>query len=274
MTNYCAINGEVMPVAEAKIGVSDIGLLRSYAVFDYMRTYNGKPFGFEDYMSRFRSSANSLRLPLDYTNDEIRTLIHQLIEKSDLKEAGIRLLLTGGYSSDSITFDQPNFIVIVEALPQYSDIIYKNGVKLISCEFQRETAGSKTTDYVNAIKLEPVKKAAGAFDILYHHKGNVLEVARNNIFFFIEGILVTPKENILLGITRKHVIEIAKQHFKVEERSVSLEEMWLADEVFLTGTSKKIIPVVQVDDHVYGGGKPGAQTMALMQYFDEYVNNY
>lgn len=272
--NYCAINGEILPVSEAKIGINDIGLLRSYAVFDYMRTYNGKPFGFQDYMERFRSSAASLRLPANYSNDEIHKLIVELVTKSELKDAGIRLLLTGGYSTDSISLRQPNFIIVIEKLPQYPESYYNEGVKLITYEYQRQTAGSKTTDYVNAIKLEPLKKEAGAFDLLYHDKGLVLEVARNNIFFFFNGKLVTPKDNILLGVTRKYVIKIAQQYFEVEQRNVTMEEMWQADEVFLTGTSKKIIPVVNIDDNMFSNGKPGKLTKQLMDNFDEFVRNY
>ena len=203
---YCFINGNILPVEEAKIGITDIGLLRSYAVFDYMRTYNGKPFGFEDYIVRFRNSAESLRLQLNYTDEEIKSTIIRLVEKSNVKEAGVRLLLTGGYSSDSISFDNPNFIIVIEKLPVYPSSYYQHGVKLITDEFQRAVAGSKTTDYLNAIKLEPIKKEKGAFDILYHKNNLVLEVARNNIFFFKNNTLITPKDDILKGITRKHVL--------------------------------------------------------------------
>jgi branched-chain amino acid aminotransferase len=274
MSNYCAVNGVIQPVSEAKIGINDIGLLRSYAVFDYMRTYNGNPFGFADYMLRFRGSAASLRLPLNYSDQEIEELIKGLVQKSELKEAGIRLILTGGYSSDSISFNEPNFIIVIEELPQYPQKYYSEGVKLITSEYQRETAGSKTTDYLNAIKLEPVKKAAGAFDLLYYSKGNVLEVARNNIFFFIDGILVTPKDDILLGVTRKYVLEIARKYFKVEERAITLDEMWSASEVFITGTSKKIIPIVNIDDQLFSSGSPGKYTKEMIAYFDAFVKEY
>lgn len=263
-----------MPTSEAKIGVNDIGLLRSYAVFDYLRTYNGKPFAFDHYIKRFRASAASLLLDLKYTDEEVYAIILELVRKSDLSDVGIRLLLTGGYSTDSMSVGEPNFIVVTEKLPNYPSEYYTNGVKLITHPYQRPVAGSKTTDYVTAIKLKPKIQQHGAFDVLYHHHELVLEVSRNNIFFFKNKKLITPKDDILLGVTRQYVLEIAANMFEVEEREVTLQEMWEMDEVFITGTTKKIIPVHTIDERVFNGGTPGISTKELMQAFDDFVAHY
>lgn len=97
----------------------------------------------------------------------------------------------------------------------------------------------------------------------------VYEGTVSNIFIVKNGVLITPENGVLLGITRKHVIQIAKEKFTVEQREVKLEELLQADEVFLTAANKRIMPVVKVDDHQIGNGKPGDRTKQLMKMFDE-----
>jgi len=272
MTRYCFINGEYLPTDQATVGINDIGLLRSYAVFDYLRTYNGRPFGLQDYIQRFRNSGASLRLELDYTNEEIEAILKILLEKSGLEDAAFRFLLTGGYTTDSMSLGNPNFIIVTEKLPKYPAHIYQDGIKLITYEYQREVATSKTTDYLNAIWLDPMKKEANAFDILYYTEEDVLEVTRNNFFLVKDGKVITPNKKILMGITRKYVLELARKGYPVEERQEHPRELDTADEAFVTGSSKKIIPVVQIDDRKVGGGVPGPITKDLMERFDEMVN--
>jgi branched-chain amino acid aminotransferase len=272
MAAFCIVNGELVPAKKAVIGVDDLGLTRSYAVFDYMRTYNGKPFAIKDHLARLRNSALSLHLDLKYTDAEIEGFVKTLLKKCALPEAGIRFLLTGGKSIEDGVFDNPNFIIVIEKLPSYPLSLYTAGAKLITYEYQREVAASKTTDYLNALRLSPLRKEADAFDILYHNAGNVLELTRNNIFI-VQGLtIITPKDNVLQGITRKYVIELASKNVTLEEREVSLSELWNADEVFITGTTKKIIPVNRIDDVIYSKS-PGEITKKMMQLFNDFVND-
>ena len=272
MPDLCYINGKIVPPEEASIGIKDIGLLRGYACFDFFRTYNGKPFRLPEHLQRFRSSADELHLPVKQSDTELTDLILDLLKQSGKQEAGIRLVLTGGYATDSMSISEPNFIVSIEDLPGYSKEIYESGVKLITSEYQRGTPRSKTTEYLNAVRLEPLKKEQGAFDILYYFGEEVLEITRHNFFIFKDGALVTPKEHILLGITRQLVIELADGHFPIDERKVHIDELKQADEAFCCGTTKAIVPVVKIDDFTIGNGKVGANTRQLMELFNAYVN--
>lgn len=281
MPNYCFINGDVIPAKEATIKISDIGLLRGYAVFDFMRVNNGKPFLIDHHLQRFRNSAKNLHLPVAYSDEELKAIINDLLSRSEVQEAGIRIILTGGYAVDSMTINEPNLIISVEKVPVYPEEIYKEGVKLMTYEYQRDTPASKTTEYLNAVRLEPEKQRQNAFDILYYKGDEVLEITRNNFFLFSNDILITPKDNILHGITRKVLIQLAEGVFETEERKVHFDELRTADEAFLCGTSKRIVPVVQIDDfrigHAYTKvsagreGRVGANTRKLMQLFDAYV---
>ncbi len=265
---YCFRNGEIIPCAEAVVHVSDLGLLRSYAAFDYLRTYNGRPFHLRQHLDRFRNSAEGLDLALDYSDAQIGDTVIELLRRSDLPEAGVRLVITGGNSPDSMTVVEPNFFITVEALPQYPAECWEQGVKLITNDYLRDVPAVKSTGYLNAIKLMPLVQEHGAHDMLYCHDGEVLELTRNNIFLFMGDTLVTPKDNILLGITRMVLLDLCKNVFAVEERAVPTGELAQATEAFLSGTTKGAMPVVRIDDMIIGDGAVGGNTRKVMELFE------
>lgn len=270
---YCYLNGVILPVKDAHIHISDLGLLRSYAVFDYFRTYKGKPYMLAEHLKRFRNSAADLRLPLQLSDDEIESVIQELIFKSDVVDAGIRMVLTGGYSSDSMAVTDPNFMIIVEQLPQISEGFYTKGVSLKTYEYLRDSPDIKSTQYLNAIKLQPLKEKFDVFDLLYYYDDEVLESPRNNFFIFKDNILITAKDNVLKGVTRKMILKLADGVFEVQERKISLADLKNADEAFISGTTKRIIPVVEIDKLPVGDGKVGGCTKKLIAVFDDYIDS-
>lgn len=269
---YCFKNGDIVPYEDAVVHVSDLGLLRSYAAFDYLRTYDGRPFRLNDHLKRFRNSARGLKLQLNYSDEAIGDIIVDLLGRSGLPEAGFRLVITGGNSPDSITTVEPNFLITTEKLPQYPPVYWERGVKLITNEYMRDVPDVKSTGYLNAIKLMPLVRQQAAHDILYCHDGKVLELTRDNFFLFKGGVLVTPRENILLGITRMVLLELCRGVIPVEERVVRTSELGQASEAFLSGTTKGVMPVVRVDDTVIGDGKVGPNTRRLMDIFKAYTD--
>ena len=274
MDSLCFIDGKIVRKSRARIGVDDLGLQRGYAVFDYVRTYNGKLFHFTDYLERLRNSASALRLDLPYSDEKIVEVTTGLIRESNLKNPGIRLILTGGKATESLGLDQPNFLIITEELPQHRSELYVYGGKLITFEYQRELPHVKTTNYLNFIRLEPLKREKGAFSMLYYHQNRVTECPRDNFFIFVRDALVTPKVDVLQGITRKQILRLSRKHFAVEEREVSLKELSSASESFTSSTSKGILPIVQIDDHIIGGGSAGERTKTVMRLFQDYVESY
>lgn len=274
MNNFCFVNGELKNINEAFIGVKDLGLQRGYGVFDFMRTFNKKLFHFESHMQRFRNSAVELRLELKYTDNEIRSFAESLINESNLANPALRLILTGGYSYSPTGNFNPNFIMIAEELPAYPEELYAKGAKLLTYEYQRELPHVKSTNYLNDIRLEPLRKEKNVFDILYYSQNGITECPRNNFFVFINDTLITPKDFLLHGVTRKVVLEIAKEYWNVEERKLELPELNLADEAFITSTTKSIMPVTVIDEKKIGNGKVGDNTQKLINLFKEYSRNY
>ena len=139
-------------------------------------------------------------------------------------------------------------------------------------EHSRELASVKTTNYLTAIRLAEERRKVKAQDTLYCSDGKILETTRNNFFLFHGNTLVTSQDNILHGITRKVITNIALKNFMVETREVLKEELTWCTESFITGTTRGITPVVQIDDIGIGNGKPGKNTIELMKIFEETVN--
>ena len=274
MKQICFVDGKILRDDEACVPVDDLGLQRGYAVFDYARVYNGKLFHVEDHLARFRRSAAALHLTISRSDAEIIDIAKTLVKELGLQDQGIRMILTGGSAHAPTILENPRLIVIAEDLPRYPATVYEKGVKLITCEFERDLPYVKTTNYVTAFRLTSFKKEKGAFEILYSWQGKLLECARDNFFIFRGDTLVTAKNDVLDGITRKVVLEVVRGRFAVEERDLYATELETADEAFLASTSKQVVPVVKVDDRRIGNGSPGERTRAVMRLFDEYVERY
>lgn len=275
MKKYCYVGGKVTTLDKASVAVNDIGLLRGYGVFDFLRTYNGKPFHLKDHFARFKKSAQIIGLKVPVTEVQVSGIISELLKKNKCVDASIRLVLTGGITHDGMSHSQPNFYVLMEDLYLPPVDVYKKGAKLITREYQRVFPGAKNTNYLMAVRLQKEKNKQKAVEILYVSNGRVLEASTSNVFLIKGQKLVTPKEDILPGITRKLVIKFAKQlGFDVEAREVSVKELLAAPEVFITATNKKIIPIVKIDDHQIGNGQIGEQTKKLSEKLLDYYRNY
>ena len=273
MSTLCYVNGEIISTSKGSIGVSDLALQRGYGVFDFARTYNRKLFHFEDNIRRLRLSASELHLKLPIPDAEITAVAEYLIRESALNTPALRLILTGGYSTSPF-FENPNFIIIAEELPTYPASVYALGAKLIMVEYQRELPQVKSINYMNAIRLEPLKREQEAFDILYYSANGITECPRSNFFVFQGDTLVTPSAYVLFGITRAIILKLAVEHFPIEVRMIDPSELTSFDEAFVTSTSKRVIPVTTIGAQKVGTGLVGERTRTIMRLFDEYTENY
>ncbi|MFO7822366.1 MAG: aminotransferase class IV [Cyclobacterium sp.] len=264
MKPYCFANDTITDSKEASLHPLDIGLIRGYAIFDFFRTVGTHPLFLEDYLKRFTLSAEKAGLPLDYSRDELRDIIYQLIEKNDHKDGGIRMVLTGGISANHFLPARGQLFIFCEPLMLPSQEKYKNGVKLLSVDYVRPLPAIKTTNYTYPCWLSLDWKSQGAEDVVYHHDGRVSESSRSNIFLVKQGQIYTPQRDILWGITRKKVMELAGN---ISLSDFSLEDLLNADEVFISSTTKRILPITRIDEVQVGHGKPGPHTRKLMTDF-------
>ena len=249
---YTYINGQILPIADAKIHITDLAILRGYGVFDFFRAIDGQPIFLEEHLDRFEYSTSKMGLALPYSREHLREHILDLIKLNKHKLLGIKLLCTGGYSEDGYTPTLPNVMMLAKpfSMPQQSDFI-----KLMLVEHLRELPDIKSINYIVPIYHLPKMKAAGAQDVLYHFNGIISESSRSNIFMVKDGKIITPSRNILHGITRQNIMKIVKNHFDCEERDITLEEFLNADEAFISGSTKRVVPIQSVDNHVFKDNK-------------------
>ena len=262
MTNrFAFINDGFIEEREACLHISDLAIQRGYGIFDFCRTSDNVPVHLEDHVDRFFQSADYMHLQLRLSQFEIISIIQELIKKNSIPQSGIRMLLTGGYSPDGYEIIQPNLIILQQPLVLRSTSHFDTGIKVITHEYVREFPGAKTINYSMGIWLQQKIKARDAFDVLYHQNGVVSEFPRSNFFIVTkDGTVATPSKNILKGITRKKILELASRDLRIEERTVTLEDIRTAKESFMSSTTKRILPIVQVDDIVIGNGRRGTVT--------------
>ncbi len=275
MIKYYSVNGKLVPKEEASLLVGDLSILRGYGMFDFFLVKKGRPLFFDDYLDRFFRSAGMLRLEVPYDRETLRAQIMEVIRANGQPSAGLKLVLTGGYSPDGYSPAKPNLVIVQSPLPTYSPAQYEQGVKLLLHEYHRTLSAAKTINYIMGIYLLPEVQAAGAEDVLFHFDGKVYETTRANFFIVKkDGTVVTPGAGVLHGITRKKTLEIARRHYLTEERELAMEELQTASEAFITSSTKLIMPVVQVDGTTIGNGRPGPVTKDLMKRMEEAVDAY
>lgn len=270
------LNGEFVPQEEARVGVLDLGLLRGYGVFEFLRTYSGKFFLLDKHLERFWNSAHTIDLDLPLSKRELKTVLKELIKRNGFESAAVRLVLTGGTSPDGFTKSEndPNFFIVAHRLHPLSERLYKQGVKLITLEHERIYPRAKTLSYTKAFANHSRRDGAEAYEIVYTKSGKIYEAATAN-FFLVKGTtLITAEKDILLGLTRGVVLDLAKEWFKIEKRKPLVGELEEADEAFITSTNKEVLPVVQVEETVIGSGSPGLRTKKIMEMFRDFVGDY
>ena len=267
------VGGRWVHPDEATLSINDVAVLRGYSVFESLRTYDRNPFHLDEHLARLYRSAKLIELEIPWPREHIADVIHEIIARNSYRHATIRLLVTGGESEDTVLpSGKPTLVVMITPLGERDMERFARGYKLITTSLQRIAPEAKTANYVAAVRALKEAERQGAADALFvNERGHVLEATRSNFFIFRGDTLVTPSEGILIGVMRNVVLELARGRFPIEERPILLDELMLADEAFITSSSKEITPVVQIDDLTLGDGKPGPRTYELEQRFIEMV---
>lgn len=277
MKKYAYFNGEIIPEDDIVISHRDLGFLRGYGVMDAMKTVGRKSFLIKEHFNRLEDGVEALNLKLPINLQEFNNIIDALLGKSGGdNDVAIKTIVTGGHSSNGLKIDgTPTILITMNDLdivsPSKDD--YKDGIGIVSAEFQRAMPITKTTNYIFALQQQELKVNAGANEVVYKKDGVLLEGATSNIFIINKGMIITPSKGILMGTMRNFVIDLLGGNgIKVEEREVKFEELLQADEAFLTGTFKDILPVVRVDDIIIDSGVVGKVTQDIMEAFRQYKN--
>lgn len=266
-------NGSEIPENEAKLGINDLSIVRGYGVFDYFKTVNNHPVFLEDNLDRLYNSARLMDLDVNYTRDEIKAQIQQLMHVNQIPNSGIKILVTGGYSPDGYSIAEPNFIITQHPFSRNRDQ-ETNGMKLHLFDYHRPFGLVKSIDYVMGIQALKIAKSKGADDVVYYQNGFISECPRANFFIVTrDNKLVTPEKDVLAGITRKKIIDLAKNKYEVELRELFLDDLLNAKEAFITSTTKNITPVTSIVGFKEFDKEIGVMTKDLQDMLEELVYN-
>lgn len=254
--SLCYIDGAFVPVAEARIPVTDLAVQRGIGVFETIRTYGRRPMALTRHLYRLRDSANSCGISLPVNLEEMKKIIREGLSKME-GDSRARPYVTGGDEMQNGTFPNPRFFVFFEPLDPPPQELYANGVALFPVDMERPLSFLKSINYMQGYL--PLREDPQALEILYCPRGEITESSHSNAFMVKDNRIVTaPLERVLDGTMRGMTLEVARESgFETEERCPRVDELSEAQEFFITGSVKEILPVVRIGESVIGKGKPG-----------------
>ena len=275
------VNGRVSDQEHASISVFDHGFLYGEGVYETLRTYNGQPFLFDRHMRRLRNSAGMVALGVPLSDAEIDARFRDTMRTAGLdggpgREAYIRILVTRGIGEltyDPIACPTPTIVVIVKPHVDPSPDVFDRGVRVALVDIVRNHPGSvnpliKSNNLLNnALAMQEAFRRGGFEGVMRNYKGELAECTQSNLFIVKGGAAQTPPidAGLLPGITREFLFEVGREiGIDVREAVLRDDDLFGADEAFLTSTTREVVPIVQVDEKRIGAGVPGRVTLSLL----------
>ena len=283
MATKININGDIQD--EAFISILDHGFLFGDSIYEVVSTNHGKPCFLDEHLERLFASASGISLNIPSSKNEIKDQIQTTLDAAGNSESSIRIIITRGVGEidlDPSSCLKPNIIILVKDFPQIPEEKYAKGISVALVSIKRNSRDSlnpavKTGNYLNNILARVEAAKTGAEDaIMMNPWGQLTEATTSNLFFVIDGRLLTPDKEcgILSGITRDKIIQLANENgMPLEEGKWPGEELLKAEEIFLSGTVKNIMPVSVLDNRPVGNGKPGPITRKMMKLYSELLEN-
>jgi branched-chain amino acid aminotransferase len=279
------VNGRITPECEAVISVFDHGFLYGEGVYETMRTYHGRPFLFDRHMRRLRRSASMIELPLPFSDDQLAAQIRATQDAAKLDgEAYIRVLVTRGVGE--LTYDlnatpNPSLVIIVKPQVDPPADAYDKGVRVVIVDVVRNHPATvnpmiKSNNLMNsALAMQQALRSHAFEGVMRNYKGELTECTTANLFIVKNNVVLTPplEAGLLPGITREYLFDVGKDiGIEVTETILGDDDLFRADEAFLTSTTRELVPIVTVNDRMVGNGRPGPVTWKLLNAFRRVAN--
>lgn len=264
---YFSRNGELLPIADAQVSLSNIEYSYGFGVYESVRVSNGVKYFIEDHIGRLMESARIIGLTHTFTTESVSDAITELLAKNEVETCNVKILLIGGRTPEDASL---NILCLNPLFPDKK--LYRDGVETVTYEYERAFPHAKTLNMLQSYLAYRKAKEAGAYDaLLIDRKGRIVEGTRTN-FFCIKGkTLYSPnEEDILPGITRKAVLKVAAQQgYEIVQKDIRPADLGEYDGAFLTSTSSKILPIKTIDTHTFG--EQPSSLKELMTAFDTFL---
>lgn len=281
------LDGKLVDQQEAKISVYDHGLLYGDGVFEGIRVYSGRIFEQEAHLRRLYDSAKAIRLDIPISPEQMGTAIEQTFKANNFVDCYVRAVVTRGVGNlgiDPKKCGKPSVFIIADLIAVYPKEMYEHGMAVITASVIRNHPNSlspriKSLNYLNNVLARIEANDAGVPEaVMLNHLGNVAECTADNLFIVRAGAngpeVQTPgtADGILEGVTRRVMIELCRAHnVPCVEKTLQRHDLYIADEMFVTGTGAEVMPVTKIDGRVIGSGSVGPITRKLTQAFHSHV---
>jgi branched-chain amino acid aminotransferase len=277
------IDGKLVDKSDAKISVYDHGLLYGDGVFEGIRVYSGKIFENEAHLDRFWNSAKAIRLQIPYSREEVTRAMYDTVKANNFTDCYIRLVATRGVGDlglNPLKCAKPSVFVISDSIAVYPKEMYDKGIAVITASVIRNHPNAlsprvKSLNYLNNILARIEANDAGVMEaLMLNQDGNVAECTADNIFIVRDKVVYTPTtyDGILEGVTRKVIIELCgRLGISLVEKTLQRHDLYIADEMFLSGTGAEVIAVTKIDGRTIGAGEAGPLTRKIMEAFHKHV---
>lgn len=276
---HISIDRQDVSLEDAVIPVLDHGFLFGDSVYEVVRTWRGRLLFCPEHLTRLRNSAAGIGLPIPLSDEEFTAEIRRMHECGDDGESYVRIIVTRGTGELDLgtsTCTEQRVIVIQKPLKIWPEELYTKGGKLSLVSVvrnQRETTDPafKTGNYLNnVLAIDEARKSGATEAVMLNRDGDVTECTTSNIFWVADGTVYTPslEAGILPGITRGQVLEACTdEDIAVETGHYTADELMDADEIFITSTTKDVMPITQIDHARVADGRLGSMTKRLMEAY-------
>jgi branched-chain amino acid aminotransferase len=270
-TDFFAVNGRVIPAAEATVSVLDLGFLRGVGGFETLRTYGGHPHALGEHLRRLWESAASFGLHPFFGERDARRLIAEIRERSGHDELRVNFVVTPGENVEGVFgAANPTWVMIARDVHAPPASAYRDGIGAVTFEARRHLPALKTTNYlVGKTGLMQAEKA-GAHEAFYVDAGFVTEGVTSNVLIVKGRRVMTPSVDCLAGITKAGIRPIAEaEGLQWWECRITRDDVYTADEVWITSAVRELLPVVRVDQHPIGDGRPGPLAKRIREIYHQ-----
>ncbi|KJS21550.1 MAG: hypothetical protein VR72_09980 [Clostridiaceae bacterium BRH_c20a] len=280
MCSIAFINGQFMTIDKAYVNIEDRGYQFGDGVYEVVYVYEGVPFALEDHLERFFNSLNSVKIQTDYTKQDIEQIIYDGLKEANLKYAEIYFQITRGTSRRTHTFPEKvssNFVLNIQPGVNPPTELWEKGASVsLAKDIRWSRCDIKSLNLLPNVLAKQEARDNGYFESVLYRDGYIIEGSSTNIFIVENNQIYTYPANshILGGITRKHIISLAESiNIKVNQIPFTVEQLYHANEVFLTGTYIEVLPVTKVNSEIINNGLVGPITKKLNEEYKKWINN-
>lgn len=267
------IDGKLVRADRAGVAVTDLVVTRGYGAFEALRTYGGKPFLLEEHLRRLEKTCAHLLLKCPLHRKELAAAAKETLQANGFPESLVRFFVTGGDASGFLPEGKERLLILVTPVRPFPAWQYERGIAMKTTSLSRPIPEAKTVDYTVGIRETMRAVREGYQEVAFRdRRGGLLEGTQFSIFAVLGRMLVTPEAGVLPGCTAEHLIKVARREgWTIRRSAISPAMLRRASELFITSTTRELLPVVRVDEQPIGDGRPGPVRRLLHERFHESV---